>query len=176
MIEAPTITCRHQEESTGFKHPSHFSQGLFWGMEVRYHANSQDKAKEVIRKRKAVCIPQAGENRGAHPSTSCRFPRGIQHVCDGVHRLHEITALSQCDAAQSAPASDFENLFPQRHCQLIDPFQNDRQALPIDFSLDTSFLVNVSPLSRMRLEVRVDDFLLLSAGRNVGVNPRQVID
>ena len=176
MIEAPAITCRHHEESVGFKHPSHFSQGLFRGMEVRHHTNSQDKAKDVIRKRKAVCIPQTGQNRGTHPSTSYRFSRGIQHVRDGVHRLHEITALSQCDAAKSAPASDFENLFSQRHCQLIDPFQNGRQALPIDFSLDTGFLVNVSPLSRVRLEMLIDDFLVLGVARNIDPNPRQLID
>lgn|SRR2546425_219054 len=83
-------------------------------MEGRYQANGHDKAEGALPKRKAVCIAQAGENGRAHPGASRVRSSGIQHVCDGVHRPHPITALRQCHDAQSGPAPDFENLSPER--------------------------------------------------------------
>jgi hypothetical protein len=145
MIEAPPIARRYQEESTRFKYASHFSQGLFRGMEVRHHANGEDKAEGAFRKREAMCVSQAGENGGAHSSTSRISPRGIQHFGDGVHRLDTITTLSQRHDAQSGSASDFENLSPERYRQLISPSQHDRQTLSVNRALNADFLVHLSP-------------------------------
>ena len=176
MIEARTIACRYQKESAGLKYPSHLPQGLLRGMEVRYQANSHDKVEGTFRKREAVRISKDGKDGGTQPSTSRMLPCRLQHVFDGVHSHDKITALSQCHCAHSGPASNFENSLPGRHCQLIDPSQNNRQALPKDRALDADFLVNLSPLSHMRLEVRVDEFLLLRLGRKISPHPWQATD
>jgi len=90
-------------------------------------------------------------------------------------------ALSQCYGASSTATPDFKNFFPRRHCQLVDPAQNDLLAFSINGTIDEGFIINISPLAYVLLKMSIDKLLLYSAARNFpgnffGTYERHVFD
>ena len=139
-------------------------------MQPGRYANFQNQIEGIIRETQVMDIAEAGDDAIADSRFFRMFTRVADHGLDRIDGLNRIAELSQRHTGESGAAADFKDRPFGGHIQLSHHLQDGGTPILVNRSFGIGGFVNLRPICRRRLKMRIRTSLLFNPGAAIRQN------